>query len=287
MVQEIREMIRTVYGKYDVWLRALGKFSLAFGSLLVIRNFMGYLPLLDNILILLILALVASFLPLNGMVLICFVVILGELYGLSLPSLAVGVGLLLLVALLYFGLAPQGALAFLLTPLALVLHVPLAVPVAFGLLETPLSAIGIAAGTVSYYGLKSVIGTEFVLSDPSLSMQEAFIEEMQAMLSNFLGNGEMILTLIALTAVLIAVFAVRSTEMRYAWQVAIGTGIFSIWFWRFSESSLSISRFPYRIWSSVSSRRLWWEAFCSFSFLIWITGARRNSGLRMTNIITM
>lgn len=112
MVQEIREMIRTVYGKYDVWLRALGKFSLAFGSLLVIRNFMGYLPLLDNILILLILALVASFLPLNGMVLICFVVILGELYGLSLPSLAVGGGLLLLVALLYFGLAPQGALAF-------------------------------------------------------------------------------------------------------------------------------------------------------------------------------
>ena len=110
--------------------------------------------------------------------------------------------------------------------MALVLHVPLAVPVAFGLLETPLSAIGIAAGTVSYYGLKSVIGTEFVLSDPSLSMQEAFIEEMQAMLSNFLGNGEMILTLIALTAVLIAAFAVRSMEMRYAWQVAIGTGIF-------------------------------------------------------------
>ena len=80
---------------------------LAFGSLLVIRNFMGYLPLLDNILILLILALVASFLPLNGMVLICFVVILGELYGLSLPSLAVGGGLLLLVALLYFRLQPQ------------------------------------------------------------------------------------------------------------------------------------------------------------------------------------
>ena len=48
MVQEIREMIRTVYGKYDVWLRALGKFSLAFGSLLVIRNFMGYLPLLGQ-----------------------------------------------------------------------------------------------------------------------------------------------------------------------------------------------------------------------------------------------
>ena len=112
MVQEIREMIRTVYGKYDVWLRALGKFSLAFGSLLVIRNFMGYLPLLDNILILLILALVASFLPLNGMVLICFVVILGELYGLSLPSLAVGGGLLLLVALLYFGLAPAGSPGF-------------------------------------------------------------------------------------------------------------------------------------------------------------------------------
>ena len=39
-------------------------------------------------------------------------------------------------------------------------------------------------------------------------------------------NTILILTLIALTAVLIAAFAVRSTEMRYAWQVAIGTGIF-------------------------------------------------------------
>ena len=226
MVQEIREMIRTVYGKYDVWLRALGKFTLAFGSLLIIRNFMGYLPLLDNILLLLILALVSSFLPLNGIVLICFVVVLGELYGLSLPALAVGGGLLLLVVLLYFGVAPQGALPFLLTPLALVFHVPLVIPMAFGLLGTPLSVIGIAAGTVSYYGLDSVIHTEFVLSDPSVSTQEAFIGEMQAMLSGFLGNGAMILTLIALTAVLTAVFAVRSTEMRYAWQVATGTGIF-------------------------------------------------------------
>ena len=222
MVQKIREIVRNVYGKYDVWLRALGKFSLAFGSLLVIRNFIGCLPVFGNILVLLILALIASFLPLNGTVLICFVVILGQLYGLSLPALAVGGGILLLVVLLYFGLAPGGALAFLLTPLALALHIPLVVPVAFGLLGTPLAAIGIVAGTVSYYGLQC----SFVPSDASLSTQELFLEEMQTMLSAFLGNGTMILTLIALTAVLIAVFAVRRTEIRYAWQMAVGTGLF-------------------------------------------------------------
>ena len=109
MMQRIREIVRSVYGKYDVWLRALGRFSLAFGSLLVIRNFMGFLPVFGNILVLLILALLASFLPLNGTVLICFVVILGQLYGLSFPALAVGGGILLLVVLLYFGLAPGGA----------------------------------------------------------------------------------------------------------------------------------------------------------------------------------
>ena len=221
MVQKIREIVRNVYGKYDVWLRALGKFSLAFGSLLVIRNFIGCLPVFGNILVLLILALIASFLPLNGTVLICFVVILGQLYGLSLPALAVGGGVLL-----YIGLAPGGALAFLLTPLALALHIPLVVPVAFGLLGTPLAAIGIVAGTVSYYGLQSVLQCSFVPSDASLSTQELFLEEMQTMLSAFLGNGTMILTLIALTAVLIAVFAVRRTEIRYAWQMAVGTGLF-------------------------------------------------------------
>ena len=226
MVQRIREIVRSVYGKYDVWLRALGRFSLAFGSLLVIRNFMGFLPVFGNILVLLILALFASFLPLNGTVLICFVVILGQLYGLSLPALAVGGGILLLVVLLYFGLAPDGALAFLLTPLALALHIPLVVPVAFGLLGTPLAAVGIVAGTVSYYGLQSVLQCSFVPSDASLSTQELFLEEMQTMLSAFLGNGTMILTLIALAAVLIAVFAVRRTEIRYAWQMAVGTGLF-------------------------------------------------------------
>ena len=83
------------------------------------------------------------------------------------------------------------------------------------------------------------------------------------MLSNFLGNGEMILTLIALTAVLIAAFAVRSTEMRYAWQMAIGTGLFIYFLLEiFGVFTLEIPvSVPDLVFGVIAAA--WWERFCS------------------------
>ena len=117
---------------------------------------MGYLPVLDNILILLILALVASFLPLNGMVLICFVVILGELYGLSLPAPRVGGGLLLLVGPFVFGRHRQEP-GFFTDTIGTGSSCPAGGSGGLRPSGNAAFAIGIVAGTVSYYGLKSVL----------------------------------------------------------------------------------------------------------------------------------
>lgn len=226
MLQEIREKLRILYAKYDTWLRALGKFLLALCCFLVIRKYMGQMEALNSTILLVILALASSFLPLNAIVFFGSILIFGHLYGISIAALAVGGGLMLILLLLYFGLAPGHALALILTPLALALRVPLLIPIAFGLLSTPVSGFGMAAGTIGYYGLKTVLAQAAVGTDSSLSFQDALLADMQSMLTALRGNGEMILTLIALVSVLIVVFAVRGMEMRYAWQTAIGTGIF-------------------------------------------------------------
>lgn len=226
MLQEIREKLRIIQAKYDTWLSALGKFLLAFCCFLVIRSLLGQTEALNSTILLLIMALFASFMPLNTILLLASVLILGHLYGISIAALAVGGGILFIILLLYFGLAPGHALALILTPLALALRIPLLIPVAFGLLSTPLSIFGMAAGTVGYYGIQTVIVKAAAHKvDPSLAFQEDLIKEMQEMLDAFAGNSEMVLTLIALSAVLVVVFAVRNMEMRYAWQLAIGTGV--------------------------------------------------------------
>ena len=58
---------------------------------------------------------------------------------------------LLVLWFLYLRFVPKDAPALLLTPLAFWLHVPSAVPVAYGLAGTPLSAFSAACGVVVYY----------------------------------------------------------------------------------------------------------------------------------------
>ena len=163
MVQEIREMIRTVYGKYDVWLRALGKFSLAFGSLLVIRNFMGFLPVFgqhfnaaDSGA-----AGLFSSVEWNGADLFCcdlrsalWLVISGTGSWRRNPSSGCAF-------VFWTGTWRSPGLSF--DTAGAGSSYPAGSSGGLRSSETPLSAIGIVAGTVSYYGLQSVIGGSFVL----------------------------------------------------------------------------------------------------------------------------
>ena len=228
MLWEIRESLRVLYSKYDNWLRAVGKFLLALLCFVTISSGMGQMDQLNDILLLLILALMASFLPLNAIVLMSTLMILAHLYAVSIPALIVGGGVLLIVLLLYFGLAPGQALALILMPLAIEWQVPLLLPIAFGLLSTPLSGFGMAAGTVGYYSVRTILqvpvtggGTDSIAG---ASSAEVLLFELQTLLKALTQEGEMILTLIAVLAVLILVFAIRKMEIKYAWRMAVGTG---------------------------------------------------------------
>ena len=113
-------------------------------------------------------------------------------------------------------------------PLAIEWQVPLLLPIAFGLLSTPLSGFGMAAGTVGYYSVRTILqvpvtggGTDSIAG---ASSAEVLLFELQTLLKALTQEGEMILTLIAVLAVLILVFAIRKMEIKYAWRMAVGTG---------------------------------------------------------------
>ena len=66
---EIREKIKLIYGRYEVFILPVVKFLLAFVVLNTVNGKMGYMTQLDNVTIVLIVALLCSFLPTSFIVL--------------------------------------------------------------------------------------------------------------------------------------------------------------------------------------------------------------------------
>ena len=78
---EIKQNIKRFYGQYEVYILPVLKFVLAFAYFLWINSNMGYMKQLDNIFVVLILALVCSILPVSVMMFMGFALMIGHCYA--------------------------------------------------------------------------------------------------------------------------------------------------------------------------------------------------------------
>ena len=75
-----REQLKKFYSKYELYITPLCKFLLALVSLMVINSRIGYMSTLKNAAVVLILALLCSFLPIN------LTIVIAAAVTLALPS---------------------------------------------------------------------------------------------------------------------------------------------------------------------------------------------------------
>lgn len=223
-----REAIKNFYSKYDTYVISVWKFLLAFVSFLLINGRMGYFEKLDSIFVVLVLALFCSFMPVNTTVLLGAVLMVGHLYGLSLPALAVGGGVLLILLLLYMGTIPQEGYALLLTMLSLAFGMPALTPLVFGLLSGPAAAVAICFGTAAYYAVGSVNGAarlgETAGSASAAEESQALVENVKALLEGIMQENQMVLMMISLVAAFLVVWLIRKMAVKHAWTLGIVMG---------------------------------------------------------------
>lgn len=148
---ELKEKLKEFYGSCSGIVLPIVKFLLALAVFRGINSNLGYLKMLNSMYVVLILSLICAILPLNGMVFLAMLVIIGHCFALHMVIAGLAALVLLVLWFLYLRFVPKDAPALLLTPLAFWLHVPSAVPVAYGLAGTPLSAFSAACGVVVYY----------------------------------------------------------------------------------------------------------------------------------------
>ena len=219
---EIREYLRSFYGKNEVYVTPCIKFLIALITLAVINTSLGYMELLKNPAIILMVALMCSFMPKNFVVIISSLWILLHSYALAMECALVLAAVFAIMFLLYFRFVPKDTLVVLLTPLLFAFKVPFVMPVAMGLLAGPASMISVSCGVIVYYLIIFVISnvTTFSAMDAETGSQKFRI-----MLDGILDNKAMVVTLVVFAVVLILVYLIRRLSIDHAWTVAIISGL--------------------------------------------------------------
>lgn len=216
-----KQILVTLYSKYEVYITPILKFVLALISLMIINSRLGYMDSIDKITVVLIVALMCSFMPMNFIIVMAALFVMLHLYSFNLEcAVVVGAGFLLMF-LLYLRFSPKDTLVVLLLPICFLLRIPYVIPLAMGLVGTPVSAVSVACGTIAYYML------HFVLQNVSAILAMAD-EEMTAkfkfVVDGILHNREMVITIVAFAVTVILVYLIRRLSIDYAWTIAMAAG---------------------------------------------------------------
>ncbi len=216
-----RQYIKTFISKYEVYLKPLMKLIIALAAMMMINGKIGYMHRLDSISIVLIIALMCSFMPMNFIIFVSALFTILHLYAMSLECAVIMLVIFLVMFLLYFRFSPKDALVVILTPMCFVLKIPYVMPLAMGLLGTPASAVSVGCGVAVSFLIGHVAdNATSIMSMDSDDMATRF----RFIIDSFLDNKEMLLTIGAFAATIIVVYIVRRLSVDYAWTIAIIAG---------------------------------------------------------------
>ncbi len=217
----IKEKIKQFLGKYEIYLKPLGKFLLAFISISMINSALGYMERITALPVVLVVALMCSFMPNNFTLFAAGLFTVLHIYYLSLEcALVVGV-VFVLMGLLYLRFSPKSSLVLLILPICFVLKIPYVVPICVGLLYAPVSAFAVACGSVVYCVISYVSkkATELGMLE-----SEELTSRFRYVVDGLIGNRVMILYMVAFSITVILVYVIRRLSINYAWTIAIGAG---------------------------------------------------------------
>lgn len=224
-ISELRERILELYSKYETYITPVVRFLIALVSILMINSGLGYMDRLTNIIIVIVVSLIAAFLPLNFTIVIDALFILLHLYSLSITVAAIVFFVFLIMFVLYFRFTPKEAIAVVLTPVCFAIKVPYIMPLMLGFIGGPVSFVSACAGAVVYYIIKSIGADDSAFS--SSFTADTALTGFKAVIDNVLNNKTMILMVIVFALIAILTNVIKRLSFDYSWQVALAVSSIS------------------------------------------------------------
>ena len=219
-----KEKLQVYYGKYASVIDKVLKFVLGIAVFALINANVGFMKTAASVFVTLGLALICAFLPLTVMTFLAAGLVLLHAYSLSLSVLIVTAIVFVIMYIFYFRFTPGKAWLVLLTPIAFALKIPYVVPIAYGLLGTPVYVVPIACGTMIYYMLHYIKTSSAVLKSGS---GESLINGLSSYTKQILQNKEMLVMILAFTICVILVYNIRTRALDHSRKIATAAGVVS------------------------------------------------------------
>lgn len=216
-----KQTLKRFYGKYEAFIQPLIKFFVALICLSIINGKLGYMTQLNSFALVLMVALMCSFMPMNFIVFVSAMFVLLHTYKMSMECLLVLGALFLILFLLYFRFSPKDTIAVLLTPICFILKIPYVMPIAAGLLGGPTSSVSVGCGVVVYYVIDALVGGAGSINSMA---DEEMTTRLKYVIDTVLNNKPMLATVLAFAITIILVYSISKMRINYSWYVAIGVG---------------------------------------------------------------
>lgn len=217
---ELKQKIKNLYGQYEIYLLPVIKFTVALVYFIWINANMGYMSQLDNVFIVLILALICSILPSGVTVFVGFLLMLGHSYALGMETAAFMLILILFIAVLFLRFSAGQNIVLVCTPLSFGFGMPALLPIGSGLLGNAFAAFPAGSGVILYYVIRLIRSQSEALSNPDVEM----IDKLKILSDGLMQNWAMWITLVAFVAVILIVNLIRTRSFDFAWRISIITG---------------------------------------------------------------
>ena len=208
---ELKQKIKNLYGQYEIYILPVLRCILAFLYFTWINVNMGYMSQLNNIFIVLILALICSILPSGVMIFAGFALMIA--HGYALGAEVAGF-------LLFLRLCGGTYLVLVFTPLSFGFSIPGLLPIGSGLLSSAVSALPAGCGVIVYYFIRFLKVQHKLLENPDVLMTD----KLKLLADGVVQNWGMWITVVAFVAVILLVNLIRTRSFDYAWRISIVMG---------------------------------------------------------------
>ena len=221
---EIRDKAVKFYGEYENYIFPIIKLIIAFTAFLTIDLNIGYMTQISSLPVALVLALLCALFPANTAIFIASVMILLDMYALSIEAATITFVLFIVLYFLYFRFAPKDSMVTLLTPVCFQLHIPYVMPVAAGLLRKVYSVIAIVCGTLVYYFLDGIRQNASALAEVA-DKKGGSATKINVTMGQLLENKEMLMVMVVFVITTLVVYQVRRLNVNNSWNIATVAGV--------------------------------------------------------------
>lgn len=219
-----RDNIKAFLSRYDYIVTPVLKFLLAMLIFFSLNRQFGYMQVLNNGLLLLLLSFICAFLPIEIITGISAVMIVLQSVQVSLDVAFTSIALILIFYCGYMRFTTKTGIIVLLVPLCYSCHLVYALPIVLGFLVGPAAIIPAIFGMILYHYENSLSDLVKVLA--ASAEEEEMVQGFQYILSELLNDKLMILAFVVFACVILVTYVVYKASFEHSWIVSFFVGGF-------------------------------------------------------------